>query len=182
MMRARASIAASLLVVALAVVLPGAQSRGAARDRGEPPVARPGGPQEAEVVAAYLERQTHTPVLLLRGKRDRRLVQLAIGPTELNAIAIPLNGLTPPRPLTHDLFLTLFGRLKVQLTRVVITDLRDDIYYAAVHLQTESGELVLDSRPSDAIALAIRARAPVLVEDRVFEKAGALEAPRRPAI
>ncbi|HXG04763.1 MAG TPA: bifunctional nuclease family protein [Candidatus Binatia bacterium] len=177
----RASIVA-LLVVALAVVVSAAVSRGAARDRGEPPAARPTGPQEAEVIAAYLERQTQTPVILLRGKRDRRLVHLAIGPTELNAIAIPLNGVTPPRPLTHDLFLTLFGRLKVQLTRVVITDLRDDIYYAVVHLQTEAGEIQLDSRPSDAIALAVRARVPVLVEDRVFEKAGALDSPRRPAI
>jgi bifunctional DNase/RNase len=96
---------------------------------------------------------------------------------------VPLQGLTPPRPLTHDLFLTLFGRLKVSLTRVVITDLRNDIYYATVHLGGSAGELTLDSRPSDAIALAIRAKVPVLVEDRVFDKGG-LDAPagRRPHI
>jgi bifunctional DNase/RNase len=74
--------------------------------------------------------------------------------------------------LTHDLFLTLFGRLKVTLTRVVITDLRDDIYYALLHFSGAAGELTLDSRPSDAIALAIRAKVPVFVDDRVFEKVG----------
>ena len=108
---------------------------------------------------------------------------MAIGPAEATGIAVPLHGVTPPRPLTHDLFLTMFGRLKVSLTRVVITDLRNDIYYATVHLSGSGGEMTLDSRPSDAIALAIRAKVPVLVEDRVFDKGG-LEAPggRRPHI
>jgi bifunctional DNase/RNase len=88
----------------------------------------------------------------------------------------------PPRPLTHDLFLTLFGRLKVTVTRVVVTDLKDGIYYATVYLDASGREIQLDSRPSDAIALAIRAKAPVLVEDRVFDKSdilpGAPSAPR----
>jgi bifunctional DNase/RNase len=81
--------------------------------------------------------------------------------------------MTPPRPLTHDLFLTLFGRLNVQLTRVVITDLRDDVYYATVQVAAPGTSFTLDARPSDAIALAVRAKVPVLVEDRVFDKAGA---------
>jgi bifunctional DNase/RNase len=119
--------------------------------------------------------------VLLQGKRDRRQVAMAIGAAEATGIAVPLHGVTPPRPLTHDLFLTLFGRLKVSLTRVVITDLRDDIYYAVLHLNGGGGELTLDSRPSDAIALAVRAKAPVLVEDRVFDKGG-LEPTRRPHI
>jgi bifunctional DNase/RNase len=79
--------------------------------------------------------------------------------------------MTPPRPLTHDLFLTMFGRLNVSMTKAVITDLRDDIYYAVIYLRVNGAEMQLDSRPSDAIALAIRAQAPVYVEDRVFDKA-----------
>jgi uncharacterized protein len=129
------------------------------------------GPQEAEVVAVVIDQRTQNPVVLLRGKRDHRQIAMVIGAAEATGIAVPLQGVTPPRPLTHDLFLKLFGELKVTLTRVVITDLRDDIYYATVHLSGgASGDLTLDSRPSDAIALALRAKVPVLVEDRVFDK------------
>src|SRR5262249_1696180 len=118
-------------------------------------------------------------------KRHNRSFPRLLGPAELNAIALPLNHVTPPRPLTHDLFLTLFGRLKVSLRDVVITDFRDDIYYAVLHLQSAAGDLTLDSRPSDAIALALRAGVPVLVEDQVFDKAAAAgrePTPRRPPI
>ena len=142
--------------------------------------ARPGdvtpratGPQEVEVLAVMVDPRTETPAIVLERKRDRRRLAMVIGAAEATGIAVPLRGVTPPRPLTHDLFLTLFGRLNVTLTRVVITDLRDDIYYATVHLTGAGGEMTLDSRPSDAIALAIRARVPVLVEDRVFDKGGA---------
>lgn len=142
-----------------------------------------GGLQEAEVVAVVMDPRTETPAVVLEGKRDKRRVMMVIGAAEATGIAVPLQGVTPPRPLTHDLFLTLFGRLNVSLTRVVITDLRNDIYYATVHLSGAGGDMTLDSRPSDAIALAIRAKAPVLVEDRVFDKGGA-EPPagRRPHI
>ena len=166
-------------LIALAMlILTGSAS---ARDRAEskPP---PLGPQEAEVVAAVMDPRTQQPTVVLRGKRDRRTVALAIGIAELTGIAVPLQGVTPPRPLTHDLFITMFGRLKVTLSRVVITDLRDDIYYATVYLTSGAGEMTLDARPSDAIALAIRAKVPVLVEDRVFDKGGSEPLAPRPHI
>jgi bifunctional DNase/RNase len=131
---------------------------------------RPVGPQEVEVVGVVVSPQTHQPAVILRGKRDGRAFAMAIGPAEATGIALPLQNVTPPRPLTHDLFLTLFGRLNVSLKKAVITDLRDDIYYATVFLAAGGNEMQLDSRPSDAIALAIRARIPVYVEDRVFDK------------
>jgi len=165
------------------LVMAGAPGRAdLAPGRGPEVAPRLGGPQEAEVVAVMLDPRTRTPTVLLQGKRDGRQLAMSIGPAEATGIAVPLQGVTPPRPLTHDLFLTLFGRLKVSLTRVVITDLRDDIYYATLHLDGGGGELTLDSRPSDAIALAIRAKAPVLVEDRVFDKGGAGAPGRRPHI
>src|SRR5499427_370736 len=152
-----------------------------ARDRGTPPPPPPTtGPQEVTVIGLLVDDRTHAPTIVLEGKRDRRAFAMAIGPAEAGGIALPLQNVTPPRPLTHDLFLTLFGRLKVTLTRVVITDLRDDIFYAIVYLNTGGPELQLDARPSDAIALAIRAKAPVLVEERVFDKASAGALPRRP--
>lgn len=149
-----------------------------AKEKGE--VARPNatGPQEAEVLGVVIDQRVAQPMVVLQGKRDKRNLAMVIGHAEANGIALPLNGITPPRPLTHDLFLTLFGRLHVTLLRVVITDLRDDIYYATLYLKSNGTEMILDSRPSDAIALAIRAKAPILVEDRVFDKAGTV--PQRP--
>ena len=88
-----------------------------------------------------------------------------------NGIAIALQGVTPPRPLTHDLFLNVLGDLRASLKRIVVTDLRDDIFYAQLHLEAGGTPRTIDARPSDAIALALRARVPILVEDRVFEKA-----------
>ncbi len=139
-------------------------------DAGPPKVT---GPQEVEVVAVLMDQWTQQPTVLLKGKRDKRSLVMAIGLAEATGIAVPLQGATPPRPLTHDLFLTLFGRLKVTVARVVITDLREDIYYATIYLTANGAGMQLDARPSDAIALAIRAKAPVLVEDRVFDKASA---------
>jgi len=153
-----------------------------APDRAEVAPPKPTGAQEVEVVAVMVDQNTQQPTVLLQGKRDKRSVALAIGLAEATGIAVPLQGVTPPRPLTHDLFLTLFSRLKVSLTRVVITDLRDDIFYAIVYLNAGGPEFQLDARPSDAIALAIRAKVPVLVEERVFEKAGNSAAPKRPSI
>ena len=141
-----------------------------AKEQGEVPPPKATGPQEAEVIGVVLDQLTQTPLVVLQGKRDKRNLAMTIGIAEANGIAIPLQGVTPPRPLTHDLFLTLFGRLKVSLKRVVITDLKDDIYYAVVYLTANGSDMTLDSRPSDAIALAIRAKVPIFVEDRVFDK------------
>jgi bifunctional DNase/RNase len=135
--------------------------------------AQPGarGAQEAEVVAVYVDPQVRQPFILLRGKRDRRQVLMAIGHLEAERIAIPLQGVTPPRPLTHDLILSLLGDLKAALKRVIITDLRDDVYYALLDVEIPGSLVRVDSRPSDAIALALRAKVPILVEERVFDKA-----------
>jgi bifunctional DNase/RNase len=154
------------------VMLAGLMSLGAT----EPPKA--GGPvaspQEAEVMAVVVDPSTRLPVVLHQGKRDRRPLAMTIGPFEANGIAIALQGVTPPRPLTHDLFLNVLGDLRASLKRIVVTDLRDDVFYAQLHVEAAGSRLTIDSRPSDAIALALRARVPILVEDRVFDKADRL--------
>ena len=164
----------ALIVVALA------QTAGA-RERAESPT--PSSMQEVAVLAVMQDARTQQPLVVLEGKRDKRQLMMAIGAAEATSIAVPLQGVVPARPLTHDLMLSLFGHLQVALSRVVITDLRDGIYYASLQVQTAGNPIQLDARPSDAIALAIRAKVPVLVESRVFDKSELLSpAPRRQQI
>ncbi len=148
-----------------------------ARDQGAAaPPAPTSGAQEVAVLGLLIDEHTQQPTIVLQGKRDKRTFAMVIGPAEATGIAFPLQKLTPPRPLTHDLFLTLLGRLHVTITKAVITDLRDNTYYATLFLSANGTTMELDSRPSDAIALAIRAKAPVFAEDRVFDKAEQLPA------
>jgi len=153
----------AFLLIVTAVVL-GAPDRGASAPT-------PAGPQEVAVVGLLVDEESQAPTIVLQGKRDKRSFAMVIGPAEAAGIAFPLQKVTPPRPLTHDLFLTLFGRLHVTVTKVVITDLRNNTYYATLFLSANGTPMELDSRPSDAIALAVRAKAPVFVEDRVFDQA-----------
>ena len=153
------------VLVAVGVGLLGARDRAAVP---APPAVT--GAQEVTVLGLLVDERTQAPTIVLQGKRDRRTFAMVIGPAEAGGIALPLQNLTPPRPLTHDLFLTLFGRLHVTVTKAIITDLRDNTYYATLYLSANGAPMELDSRPSDAIALAIRAKAPVFAEERVFEK------------
>ena len=153
-----------VLVPALGILLAGA------RNPSEVATPRAGSPREVSVVGVFSDPRGQHGVLL-ESKGDKRRVLVVIGAAEATAIAVPLENITPPRPLTHDLFLTLFGRLKVSVSKVVITDLRNDTYYATLYLTVDGAPMELDSRPSDAIAIAIRAKAPVFAEERVFDKA-----------
>jgi uncharacterized protein len=158
-------------VGALGVVLLIAVSGIGAKGTAEKPAVAAGGPQEAEVTGVLIDPESRQPLVVLQGKRDKRTLVLTIGHFEANGIAVPLQGVTPPRPLTHDLILNLLADLKASLARIVITDLKNDVYYAVLHLDVGGVAHTLDSRPSDAIALALRAKVPILVEERVFEKA-----------
>lgn len=172
-MRSRLGALGAALVVGLLTV--------GARDGAERSAQAPVGPQEVEVTAVVIDPESRQPIVLLESKRDRRGLAMAIGPFEANGIAISLQGVVPPRPLTHDLMLSLLGGLNATLRRVVITDLRDDVYYARLYLDVQGATLQVDSRPSDAIALALRAKAPILIEDRVFEKSERLR-PKAPTL
>ncbi len=174
-MRGRGRLGALVLIVAALA------SAANARERAEGP-ALPSA-QEVTVVRVMQDKSTQQPVIVLEGKRDKRQLVIAIGLAEATSIAVPLQGVATARPLTHDLFLTLFGRLQVTLSRVVITDLQDGIYYAILYLQSATSPMQLDARPSDAIALALRAKIPVFVEARVFDKSELLApSPRRQQI
>ena len=106
-------------------------------------------------------------VLLSDGDRK---VPILIGPFEAQAITLPLDGAQPDRPNTHDLMKTFLERLEANLVRVVIDDIWNGTYYAKLHLDTDKGEIEIDSRPSDAIALALRWQAPIYVADGILER------------
>ncbi len=99
-----------------------------------------------------------------------RLVPIWIGIFEGGAIAAELTGQEPPRPMTHDLMTTLLKATHTSIERIVITDLRDNTYFAEIHLKTNGSSQVIDARPSDALALAVRSHCPMFVAEAVFRK------------
>lgn len=123
---------------------------------------------EMEVLGVAPAQGSDQTAILLRGKVAKRDLTLFVGPFEAQSIAVHLQQLTPPRPLTHDLALSLLTILHSRLRRVIISDLKDNTYYATLYLETDGKELAVDSRPSDAIALALRAGAPIYANDKAL--------------
>lgn len=109
--------------------------------------------------------------VLLRGKGVKRELTLFVGPLEAQGIVVPLQQLKPPRPLTHDLALSLLTALRSHLGRVVISDFKDNIYYATLYIEINGKEIAVDSRPSDAIALALRASVPIYASNKALDNA-----------
>jgi bifunctional DNase/RNase len=125
-----------------------------------------------------VEIPANTPMVLLQESTGaHRLLPIYIGSPEASAIHYALEGIDPPRPLTHDLFVTVLGELGAELERVVVTEVRDHTYYAELHLTTDDGDLVVSSRPSDAIALAVRCGTPLFASEQLLDEVGQLPAP-----
>ena len=110
------------------------------------------------------------PVVILREENGRRKVHIWIGISEATAISMQLEGQQPPRPLTHDLMASIIGETGAKIGRIVITDMQGTTYYAQLHMQVGSKGKTIDCRPSDAIALALRADAPIEIEDELLER------------
>lgn len=126
-----------------------------------------------ELLGVRVEVPANTPMVLLRSQLDdQRLLPIYIGSPEASSIHYALEGIAPPRPLTHDLFIGVLGHLGTELERVVITEVRDHTYYAQLHLLVNGSAQVVDSRPSDAIALAVRAGAPIFADDELLDEVG----------
>lgn len=126
-----------------------------------------------EVLEVRVELPSNTPVVLLREASGAgRLLPIFIGGAEATAIALALDAVETPRPMTHDLFAQVLGDLAVTLERVVVTELRDRTFYAELHLVRGEEVRTVSARPSDAIALAVRTGSPVFAEDQVLEEAG----------
>ncbi len=115
-------------------------------------------------------------VIVLREKDGTRYLPIVIGISEVNAIKLKLSGVTPPRPLTHDLLLNTIAHLGAKLKKVVIDKLENNTFFAKLYLVKEGGqETIVDGRPSDSVALALRAEVPVYVSEEVIGAAGVTE-------
>ena len=126
-----------------------------------------------DLIGVRVEVPANTPMVLLREREGRqRLLPIFIGNVEATAIHYALEEIQPPRPLTHDLFADTLDNLSVTLERVVITEMREHTYYAELHLTREGHEHVVSSRPSDAIALAVRSGASIHVDDDLLDEVG----------
>ena len=132
---------------------------------------------EMEVVGVQEVLPSSVPVVLLREAEGQRLLPIFIGMPEAMAISLALAGQDPPRPMTHDLMVTLLATFSATLERVVVTELRDRTFFAEMYLRGPVGVEVVPARPSDAIALAVRTGAAVFAAEEVVEKAGYLPPP-----
>jgi bifunctional DNase/RNase len=110
------------------------------------------------------------PIVLLKTVEGNRFLPIWIGHAEAGAILMKLQNSAPPRPMTHDLVTEILLQLDAQVVRVAVTELRESTFYAQVTIQQDGSEIEVDSRPSDAIALAVRAEAPIFVADEVIEE------------
>ena len=123
-----------------------------------------------EVVGLALDEQTKVPLIILRDEDEKYILPIWIGALEAVAISMPLNGVILNRPMTHDLFLNTLETLGVRLEYIEITEIKDSTYFAEIVFLKDEERFRIDSRPSDAIALALRARAPIMVSQKVLDE------------
>lgn len=126
-----------------------------------------------DVKALIVDPIANVPVVILRDADEKNFLPIWVGVFEANAIALQMEGVTTPRPMTHDLLRNIIRQIEGDVTRVVINSLEENTFYAQIHIRLANRELMVDSRPSDAIALALRAHAPLFVEESVLEKSRA---------
>ena len=130
---------------------------------------------EMKVRGLALDPLSNLPIIILRDEEEKRSLPIWIGIYEANAIALELEKIETPRPLTHDLIKNILETIDARVSKVVVTDLKENTFYAVLHLQVGGTEYTVDSRPSDAIALALRVGAPIYVDEEVVRKAKSLE-------
>jgi bifunctional DNase/RNase len=125
---------------------------------------------EMKIKGLMIDPVSNMPIIILKNSDGDSVLPIWVGIFEANAIAMELETIVSPRPMTHDLLKNVIESLKARIQRVVITDLRDNTFFATIHLDRNGENLQIDSRPSDAMALALRASAPIFVEQEVLTK------------
>ncbi len=131
---------------------------------------------EMKVRGLTLDPLTNMALVILRDLEGSKALPIWVGIPEANAIALEIEQVSTPRPMTHDLIKNLLDGMNATVTRIVVNDVKDSTFYAAIYLSLEGQEIRIDSRPSDAIAVALRVKAPIFVAMDVIERAGSVDA------
>ena len=126
---------------------------------------------EMTIKGLMVDPITNMPIIILRDKDGHRVLPIWVGVFEANAIALQIENVSTPRPMTHDLLRNVIHDLKADILKIVVHDLKENTFYALIYLAVNGEAVAIDARPSDAIALALRARAPIFVEDAVIDHA-----------
>lgn len=123
---------------------------------------------EMRVEGITLDPKSNMPVVILKSRRNKKALPIWIGIFEATAIALKLDGVDSPRPLTHDLLKAVIEKLNAKVSKIYISELKDNTFYAKIILQMAQKKLNIDCRPSDAIALALRTNSPIFVEEEII--------------
>ena len=126
---------------------------------------------EMTIKGLMVDPITNSPIVILRDKEGQKVLPIWVGIFEANAIALQIENISTPRPMTHDLLRNVIQDLKASVQKVVVCDLQENRFYALIYLALDGDTVAIDARPSDASAMALRTRAPIFVEDTVLDNA-----------
>lgn len=130
---------------------------------------------EMTIKGLMVDPITNMPIIILRDKDGQKVLPIWVGIFEANAIALQIENVATPRPMTHDLLKNIISDLEASVQKIVVCDLKENTFYALIHILVSGQVVAVDARPSDAIALALRTKAPIFVEDSVIESARSLD-------
>lgn len=130
---------------------------------------------EMRIKGLVVDPISKMPIVVLEDIQSKRMLPIWIGIFEANAIALKIEDITTPRPMTHDLLKNLLDELDIKVEKIVVNDVRDNTFYALIYCRHMNQTVTIDSRPSDAIALVLRTGAPIFVEESVVEKAQSMK-------
>jgi bifunctional DNase/RNase len=131
--------------------------------------------KEMRVAGITVDPFTNTPIVILKDLEEKDVLPIWIGLLEASSIATALENVQTPRPMTHDLMKSMLDHLSVKVVKIEVNDLRDNTYFAVIHMEVDKKRMVIDSRPSDAIALALRVGASIFVEESVIKKSAKVD-------
>jgi bifunctional DNase/RNase len=130
---------------------------------------------EMTIKGLMIDPITNMPIIVLRDREGQRILPIWVGVFEANAIALQIENVQTPRPMTHDLLKNVIDDLAAQVERIVVCELKENTFYAAIHIRAGNGLVTVDARPSDAIALALRTHSKIFVEESVIQSARSVE-------